>query len=108
MTRFRNPHRPDSNHGEIVAALRKAGIAVLSLTAVGNGCPDILCAFRETTVLLEIKAEDGKLNAGQVEFIASWPGKVYVVRTAEEAIRVVVEAARPAARPEPDADPGAH
>lgn len=93
----------DGNHGEVVTALRRAGIAVLSLAAVGKGVPDLLCAFRETTVLLEVKNPDSdrgkpsKVSAATVGFIASWPGKAYVVWSAEEAVRVVVEAARPSA-----------
>jgi Holliday junction resolvase len=93
----------DGNHHAVVAELRRNGIAVLSLAAVGKGCPDLLCAFRDVTVLLELKnpeAERGpaqamKLTVQETEFIANWPGKVYVVTSPEEAVRVVVEAARP-------------
>lgn len=90
----------DGNHRDVVEALRRAGIAVLSLAAIGKGCPDLLCAFRETTVLLEVKNPDSdrgapsKVGQGTVDFMAKWPGKVYVVWSAEEAVRVVVEAAR--------------
>lgn len=95
MSKFRaSQHRNDTNQAEIVTALRKAGIAVKSLGAVGDGCPDLLVAFRETTVLLEVKSPGGQLRASQIEFLASWPGKAYVVESGEEAVRVVVEAAR--------------
>lgn len=91
----------DGNHAAVVAALRHAGIGVLSLAGVGNGCPDLLCAFRDVTVLLEVKNPDSdrgapsKVSKGTAEFIASWPGLVYVVWSAEEAVRVVVDAAGP-------------
>ena len=82
------------NQPEIVSELRKHGIAVKSLSAVGDGVPDLLAAFRGVTVLLEVKAPGGQLRKSQVEFIASWPGIVRVVTTPEEAVLAVVEAAR--------------
>jgi Holliday junction resolvase len=92
--------RTDGNHQEIMRELRKAGIAVRSLAAMGDGLPDLLCAFREVTVLLEVKdgalpPSERKLTAAEIEFFATWPGKAYVVTSPEEAVRVVVEAARP-------------
>lgn len=95
MSKFRaSQHRNDSNHEQIVSALRKAGIAVKSLSAVGDGMPDLLCSFRKTTLLLEVKSPGGKLRLSQLEFIANWPGIVKVVTTPEEAVLAVVEAAR--------------
>jgi hypothetical protein len=38
----RRAAKVDANHGEIVKALRSAGCGVLDLSAVGNGCPDLL------------------------------------------------------------------
>src|SRR6188508_1068713 len=79
----------DGNHAEIMQALRGAGILARSMAGVGSGFPDILAAFRETLVLLEVK--DGslppsarKLTKAEVEFIATWP-RSYVVTSAEEA-----------------------
>lgn len=95
MSKFRtSQHRNDSNHEEIVSALRKAGIAVKSLGGVGDGMPDLLCAFRNFTLLLEVKAPGGKLRQSQETFIAKWPGVVKVVTTPEEAVLACVEAAR--------------
>lgn len=99
----------DANHGDVVSALRRAGIAVKSLAAVGDGCPDLLCAFRGVTVLLEVKNPDAargaaqamKLTAAETEFIATWPGLVYVVTDPMEAVRLIVEAARPPAQATP-------
>lgn len=93
---MRTAAKVDGNHAQIVSALRKAGIAVKSLAAVGKGVPDLLCAFRGTTVLLEVKQHGEKANAAQIEFLSTWPGHAYIVWSADEAVRVVVEAARPA------------
>ena len=111
----RQAAKVDGNHGAIVKALRDfPGIAVKSLAALGKGVPDLLVAFRGTTVLLEVKQPGEKPNAGQIRFMADWPGLVYIVSDGDEAVRVVVEAARPSGVPpgtasaDYPADPGAH
>lgn len=95
---MRTAAKVDSNHGEVMGALRRAGILAHSTAAMGKGFPDILAGFRGVLVLLEVK--DGslppsarKLTKDEATFLATWP-RVYVVGSAEEAIRVVVEAAR--------------
>jgi hypothetical protein len=87
----------DNTHVEIVKALRKIGAWVLSLAAIGNGCPDLLVAFRGVWILLEVKSPEGKLSAGQVAWHAAVPAPVFVVTSAAEAVLCVVEAARPPA-----------
>lgn len=91
--------RLDNNHAAVMQALRSAGILVRSTAAMGQGFPDLLCAFRGVLVLLEVK--DGTLppsaralTSQEAGFLATWP-KVYVVTSGPEAVRVVVEAARP-------------
>jgi Holliday junction resolvase len=84
--------RVDGNHAEIVAALRKVGCAVLDLSRVGKGCPDLLVSrrtgFGRDLVLLEVKTAKGQQNAAQREFEKQgWP--VFVVKTVEDALRVV-------------------
>ena len=82
----------DANHAEIVSVLRKAGYSVLSLAAVGKGCPDILVGRSESAnILLEIK--DGSkppskrnLTKDQRRFFATWKGQVAVVKSPEEAL----------------------
>ena len=88
----------DANHAAVVNALRDFGILVKSLAGVGDGCADLLCGYRGTLALLEVKdggrpPSERKLTKAEAEFIATWP-KAYVVTSADEAIRVVVEAAR--------------
>ena len=79
----------DENHKEIVAALEAIGCSVLDLSRVGDGCPDILVGWRSTCVLMEIKKLGGKLNKDQELFHQLWRGSICVVRTPEEAIRVM-------------------
>lgn len=88
------PKRVDANQKEIVAALRKVGATVQTLHEVGKGCPDLLVAFRGVNYLLEVK--DGKktpskqrLNEDEQEWHAKWGGPVHVVRSVDEAIRVL-------------------
>ena len=79
----------DENQNSIVRGLRTVGAGVLSLAAVGKGCPDLLVYRAGRLYLLEIK--DGakppsarKLTKDQVRFHKLWP--VTVVTTIEEAI----------------------
>ena len=82
---MRRAAKVDANQKTIVAALRKAGCAVEII-----GLPvDLLCGFRGQNWLLEVKDTGGRLTKGQKDFIATWRGQVRVVRSAEEALRVV-------------------
>ena len=84
----------DRNHPEIVAGLRKAGVKVQSLAAIGGGVPDLLCGFRGVLSLLEVKdgkkvASARKLTEDQVKWHAEWSGMpVYVVDSLEAALSV--------------------
>jgi len=86
--------RIDANHGAVVAALRAIGASVCSLARLGDGCPDLLVGFAGVNVLLEVK--DGAkppsaraLTVREQQFIASWRGSVYVVRSPAEAVDIV-------------------
>lgn len=85
--------RVDANQPAIVAALRKVGIKVQLLNAVGNGCPDIACHFRGVWTFLEIKNPKGppssrNLTADQNEWFREHAeSRIAVVTTPEEAIR---------------------
>ena len=78
--------RVDSNHAEIVAALRRAGYAVQSLATVGKGCPDLLVANEHMTCVMEVKTEKGKLTPAEEQWLADWPGFVAIVRSVDEAL----------------------
>ena len=81
--------RTDLNQAEIVESLRDMGCTVELLHRVGGGCPDILVGFRDRNVLLEIKQPKGRLNKLQRKWHALWKGQVAVVRSPEDALRVV-------------------
>jgi len=87
----RTAARVDATHGEIVATLRRAGCNVLSLAAVGSGCPDLLVGAHGKLTLLEVKSEHGHLNPEQVRFKEIWGHCVRVVRTPAEALMAVFE-----------------
>jgi len=66
--------RIDSNHKEIVAALRQAGASVLSLAAMKHGCPDLLVGYAGETILMEVKMPKGKFTPDQLDFLSKWKG----------------------------------
>ena len=82
-----------------MTALRRCGVTVQSLAAVGQGVPDLLCATRACTFLVEVKdgakpPSDRALTPDQVEWHHKWPGAIYVVTSAEEVPGVVISACR--------------
>lgn len=69
--------RVDTNHKEIVVALRQAGATVFSLAPMGKGCPDLLVGFGNETMLMEIKKDaKAKFTPDQIKFMAEWKGGV--------------------------------
>ena len=94
---MRHAARIDDNHKIIVHNLRQCGYSVLSLAAVGKGCPDILVGAAGKNILMEIK--DGskspsrrKLTPEQRTFFSSWAGQAVVVTCLSEALDAVKEA----------------
>lgn len=86
---MRRAAKVDSNQAAIVGALRACGAQVLSLAAIGKGCPDLLILHRGRYQLLEVK--DGalvpsarRLTPAQEEFHRDW--LVTTVETVESAI----------------------
>ena len=89
--------RRDTNHVEIVRALRAAGASVLELHAVGGGCPDLLVGYRRYNYLLEVKrpgvagrkrgAVQNATNDAQASFAARWRGGS--VHTVEEPLQAL-------------------
>lgn len=88
---MRRAAKVDLTQSEIVAALRKAGVTVQPLHAVGQGCPDLAAGRAGVTYLLECKtgAKAGLRGDKQIEWHAAWRGHVAVVRTPEEALAAV-------------------
>ena len=91
--------KTDDNQKRIVSALRQAGCSVLSLAAVGEGCPDLLVHRAGTGRLHLLEIKDGskapsrrRLTPAQVAFHAKWP--VTIVNDEDEAL-VAVGLAKP-------------
>jgi hypothetical protein len=97
----RRASKVDANQTQVVSALEAAGCTVQSLAPIGKGCPDLLVAGPRKArfngkadvamYLLEVKNPDGKdeVNAAQTRWHIGWNAPVYVVRTAEEALKVI-------------------
>lgn len=86
---MRRAAKVDANQEEIVKALRRCGVAV---EIIGKPV-DLLICHRGVTALAEVKNEDGRgdrLTQEQIEFIARWPGKIHIWKSAEQAVLEVV------------------
>lgn len=80
-------HRTDANQNEIVNALEKIGCTVYKI-----GRPvDLLVGYSCKNFIFECKSKAGKPTPFQDVFIRSWKGQVRIVRSPEEAIKVVTE-----------------
>ena len=90
---MRRSARVDANQAEIVAALRATGATVQVLSAVGQGCPDILVGYAGSNILMELKDGDKppskrKLTEDEAAWHGRWRGQVCVVNSAAEALKV--------------------
>jgi Holliday junction resolvase len=83
--------RIDTNHKEIVKALRDAGATVVSLASMKHGCPDLLVGYQNETLLMEIKRDaKAKFTPDQLSFMATWKGgAVSRVDSVDAAIRAL-------------------
>lgn len=88
---MRRAAKVDTNQRPIVTALKQifGEDCILDLSAVGQGCPDIMIGVRGKNLLMEIKTDTGKLTTDQQIFHLSWPGQVHVVRCLQEALQVI-------------------
>lgn len=91
---MRRAARVDRNHDEVVKALRAHRCDVLSLAAVGDGCPDLLVWSPWMCCLCLLEVKDGakppsarKLTAEQVKFHERWGGRIHVITSVDEALR---------------------
>lgn len=83
--------RADLNQSEIVKTLRAVGATVHITSQVGNGFPDLVCGIFGKNYLIEVKnkATYGKLSTEQLIFRDKWKGKVHVVETIDEALKII-------------------
>ncbi len=88
---MRRAARIDDNQPQIVRALRSLGASVQPLSAVGQGCPDLLVGYRGATLVLEVKNKDGPpsqraLTPHQERWHRDWRGQLAVVHDITEAL----------------------
>ena len=83
--------RIDTNHKEIVKALRELGATVVSLASLKHGCPDLLVGYQNESLLMEIKKDSkAKFTPDQLEFIGKWKGgPISRVDSVDAAIRAL-------------------
>ena len=86
--------RVDANQAEIVTVLRLCGVAVQSLSAIGNGCPDLLVSAYGVNGLLEIKdpakpPSERRLTPSEAVWHARWQGPVAVAHSFSEAMDAI-------------------
>lgn len=89
-----NTHKPDGNQKAIIDKLRQLGVSVISLSNVGDGCPDIVVGFRNKNYLFEIKNPEHapsqqKLRPKQQKFFDTWAGQVSKVLTVEDILEEI-------------------
>jgi len=85
----------DSNHSEVVKAMRACGASVHAIESVEAGLPDLVVGIFGITELVEVK--DGsktqskqRLNEDQAKWHSSWKGRpVQVVRSVDDALALV-------------------
>lgn len=93
MSIHRMNARRDAVEGEIITALLAVGCTVQQLSV--KGVPDLLVGFSDpqtgepTNALIEVKSAKGSLTPDQVEWIREWEGQVFVVFSAEQALKAV-------------------
>ena len=90
----RRASRVDDNHAAIVRTLRGVGASVISLAAVGSGCPDLLVGYRRVNYLLEAKDDAKppsarKRTPAQRKFAETWRGTHALVNNPEEALLAI-------------------
>lgn len=78
---MRRAAKVDANQDLIVSYLRNTvGAAVYPIKLP----VDLLVCFRGEHKLFEVKDKKGTLTSTQKRFIASWPGKVHIVRSIDD------------------------
>lgn len=84
----------DRNQPEIVTALRRVGASVALTYRLGSGFPDLAIGFRGLNLFAEVKDGDAppsqqRLTEDEQHFHDSWCGQIAVVRTIDEALRLL-------------------
>lgn len=85
---MRLANRRDVNHADIADAFRRMGWSVADTSRIGGGFPDLCIAKRGITVLIEVKAKNGKLRKSQIDFAVDWHGMIFNCRTIDDVATV--------------------
>ena len=87
--------KQDASARGVIDAFKAVGCSVVVITSAQAGCPDLALGVAGRTHLVEIKPDVGitarrNLRPAQATFSESWRGgPVHVVRSADEALRLV-------------------
>ena len=81
----------DSNQQEVIDAFEKLGCHVTNLSAVGQGCPDLLVTKSGQAWFIEVKNRQGRnrLTDAQVKFIAATTVPVHLVYGVQDVEAVI-------------------
>lgn len=84
---MRRAAKRDTNERLIVDALTSVGASVQPLS--DKGVPDLLVGWRGQNFLMEVKTPRGKLTDDQIDWHDSWRGEVHVVRSVDDALKIL-------------------
>jgi hypothetical protein len=65
---MRKHAKKDLCHNPITVALAMAGCAVMDLSGIGDGAPDLLCVRGNITRVFEFKGKYGKFTPDQIKW----------------------------------------
>lgn len=92
---MRRAAKKDTNHNAIAGALRDVGYLVHETHQLGAGFPDLTIGGIDRKTgerrvwLVEVKEKGGSLTPDEVWFHTAWAGYVHIVRTVDEAYKLV-------------------
>jgi Holliday junction resolvase len=86
---MRRAARVDDNHPDIVTAFEALGCTVLSLAAMGKGCPDLLIGCDLSNYLVEVKNPNQdpckrKLTPDEMKFQKMWRGQWSLIENVQD------------------------
>lgn len=89
VVQVRHAAKVDANQAAIVKALKSAGINV---EIIKKPFDLVVWHPRIETAFAEVKNPEGKntFTKFQLEFIGRWPGRIFVFRSPEDAVRQVL------------------
>jgi hypothetical protein len=83
------PKRVDLNQVSLVQYARRMGANVEHLHTIGRGCPDLLVAYRGRWLVVEVKADNGRLTPDEARWHAAFSAPVQVWRTVADVVRTL-------------------